>query len=107
MRYGMGRSVHETTFGAGEAQRTCYRNHRESAHRVAGQGAIEDLSEGGVYRIAPGTLCALDNHPEHILRARTDLTLVCVFTPAPVGPQTHGELGAYSLLDDEGHLIRQ
>lgn len=104
-RDGMGHSVHETTFRAGESQRMQYRNHYESVYCIEGSGEIEDLSEGGRYRIEPGTLYALNDHQEHILRAHTDLRLVCVFTPALVGPETHDEFGSYPLLDDDGNVI--
>lgn len=104
-RDGMGHSVHETTFFAGESQRMHYLNHLESVYCIEGEGEIEDLSEGGTYEIRPGTLYALNHHQEHILRAKTDLRLVCVFTPPLVGPETHDENGSYPLLDDDGNVI--
>lgn len=104
-RHGMGHSVHETTFRAGESQRMQYRNHLESVYCLAGEGEIEDVTERVSYGITPGTLYALDKHQELILRAHADLRLVCVFTPARVGPETHDELGSYPLLDDDGRVI--
>ncbi|WP_290649825.1 ectoine synthase [Aquisalimonas sp.] len=64
-RRGMGHSVHETIFRAGESQRVQCRNHLESVYCI-----------------------------EHILHAHTDLRLVCVFTPAHVSPKVHDEFGS-------------
>jgi len=39
----------------------------------------------------------LDRHDAHIIRARTDLRLLCVFTPALAGSETHDKDGSYTL----------
>lgn len=106
-RHGMGHSVHETIFRAGHERRMQYRNHLETVYCIEGSGEIENLATGETQPVEPGTVYALDQHDEHVLRARTDLRLVCVFTPALVGPETHDEYDSYPLLDDEGNVIRQ
>ena len=106
-RDGMGHSVHETIFRAGNERRMQYRNHLESVYCVEGSGEITDLASGVSHPVMPGTLYALNQHDEHILRAHTDLRLICVFTPALVGPEKHDEYHSYPLLDDDGSVIQQ
>lgn len=106
-RDGMGHSVHETIFRAGQERRMQYRNHLETVYCIEGEGEIENLATGEKHPVTPGTVYALDQHDEHILRARTDLRLVCVFSPALVGPEKHDDLNSYPLLDDDGSPIRQ
>ena len=79
-----------------------YRNHVEAVYCVEGEGEIEDLERGEVHPIAPGTLYALDRNDRHVLRARTQLRMICVFNPPLVGPETHDEDGAYPLLTADG-----
>lgn len=40
----------------------------------------------------------LDQHDRHELHANTDMRIVCVFTPALVGRETHDEDGSYPIL---------
>jgi L-ectoine synthase len=51
-----------------------------------------------VYDIVDGTIYVLDGHEQHVLRAKTDLRLVCVFTPPLTGREVHDEEGVYPLL---------
>lgn len=105
-RDGMGHSVHETIFRAGNERRMQYRNHLETVYCLEGEGEIEEVRTGNLHSITPGTLYALNNHDEHILRAHSDLRLVCVFSPALVGPEKHDEYDSYPLLDDDGRVIQ-
>jgi hypothetical protein len=77
-----------------------YRHHVESVYCVAGEGEIENCETGEVHPISDGTLYWLDGHEKHILRAKTELRLVCVFTPALVGREIHDEEGAFPLLTE-------
>ena len=43
---------------------------------------------------------ALDEHDRHRIDATTDMRIVCVFSPALAGPETHDEDGSYPLLED-------
>lgn len=96
---GMGFSFHDTMLYAGTETRIWYKNHLEAVYCIEGQGQLECLDDGNkVYRIAPGTMYALDRHDRHILRAITDLRMICVFTPALTGQEVHDEEGAYPLL---------
>ncbi len=101
---GMGHSVHETLVRAGRVLHMQYHNHCESVYCIEGEGEIEDLTEGGKYPIRPGTIYALNRHQAHRLQAHTELRLVCVFSPALVGPETHDAQGSYPLLRDDGSV---
>jgi L-ectoine synthase len=97
---GMGFSLHETTIRAGTETRMWYKHHKEAVYCIEGEGEIEVLPDGPVYPISPGTLYALDGHERHVLRARTDLRLVCVFNPPCTGREVHDEDGAYPIHED-------
>jgi L-ectoine synthase len=94
----MGFSLHDTVIHAGTETQMCYRNHLEAVYCVAGRGSIEVLETKEVFPITDGTVYALDRHDAHVLRADTELRLVCVFRPALVGREVHDAHGAYPLL---------
>jgi L-ectoine synthase len=99
-RDGMGFSLHETVLRAGTETEMHYKNHLEAVYCVGGEGEVQVLPEGPAFAIRPGTLYALDAHDHHVLRAKTDLRMVCVFNPPLVGPEVHGEDGSYPILED-------
>lgn len=103
---GMGHSVHETYIKPGEELRMWYRNHKETVICMEGEGQVEDLTEGGVHKLTPGVLYALDKHQKHILSSEKGMTVMCVFTPALVGPEDHDEQGSYPLYDDDGTIVK-
>ena len=92
---GMDHSLHWTEVPAGTEQHLWYKHHLEANLCISGTGEVIDVATGAVHPIAPGTLYALDRHDRHILRAHTDLTLVCVFTPALSGNEKHDADGSY------------
>jgi L-ectoine synthase len=92
----MQHSLHWTEVAAGSESTLWYKHHLEANLCIAGTGEVENTATGEVFPIEPGTLYALDRHDRHILRAHTNLTLVCVFTPALTGAETHDEDGSYS-----------
>jgi len=93
----MGFSFHETIIYANTETKMQYLNHLESVFCVEGEGEVETLEDGKVYKIKPGTIYALDKHDKHVLRAKTELRLLCVFNPPVTGKEVHDENGAYSL----------
>lgn len=97
---GMGFSFHITTIYAGAELEMCYRHHLESVYCIAGEGSIEDLASGEIHQIRSGVVYALDRHDKHILRARSEMTMACVFNPPVTGRETHDETGAYPLLSE-------
>lgn len=121
---GMGFSFHITTIYPGTETLICYKNHLESVYCLEGEGEVEILEGdedregvdllradakgyGGmgagdrVFKIAPGTIYALDRHDRHLLRAKTPLRLACVFNPPLSGREVHDEEGAYPLEAEE------
>lgn len=97
---GMGFSMHETTIFAGAELEMCYANHLEAVYCIAGSGEIEDLKTKARYPIEVGTLYALNEHDHHVLRASTEMKMVCVFNPPVVGNETHNASGAYEIVED-------
>ena len=94
----MGFSLHETTIFAGTETHMQYLNHLEAVMCVEGEGEVETVADGKVHAIAPGTTYALDAHDKHILRAKTQMRMVCVFNPPCAGAEVHGPDGAYPLI---------
>jgi L-ectoine synthase len=91
----MGFSVHDTLIHAGTETTMCYENHLEAVYCIEGEGEIELLPDGPTHPIRPGTIYALDQHDRHLLRAITQLRMVCVFNPPVTGQEVHNENGAY------------
>lgn len=94
---GMGFSFHITTIFAGTETHIWYKNHLETVYCMAGEGEVETLSDGRVYPIKPGTVYILDKNDEHLLRARTEMQMACVFNPPLQGKEVHDENGVYAL----------
>ena len=98
---GVGYSVHETRLVEGSVQHLQYKNHYETNYCYAGEGTVENVATGEVFPIKPGTIYALDQHDEHIVRAiNGDLHLVCIFNPPVIGTETHNDEHGYDLADD-------
>lgn len=93
----MGFSFHITTIHTGAELEMHYKNHLESVYCVSGEGSIEDLATGETHQISPGVMYALDQHDKHILRAKSEMTMACVFNPPVTGQEVHGPDGAYPL----------
>ena len=93
---GMGCSLSDTIVRAGAEQRMQYKHHFETNYIIAGEGEVEDLTTGEKFPLRPGTVYALDKHDAHIVRATTDLRIVCVFTPPLTGTERHQPDGSYA-----------
>jgi L-ectoine synthase len=100
-RDGQSFSVHDTIIGAGTETYMWYKNHIEAVYCVGGEGELENAQTGEVFPIRDGTFYCLNEHDKHVVRATTDLRMICVFAPPLVGPETHDEEGIYPLLTDE------
>lgn len=92
----MGCSLSDTIVAAGTEQHLHYKHHLETNYCISGEGEVEDLATGQVYPIRPGSVYALDKNDAHVVRAKTDLRFVCVFTPALTGTETHQADGSYA-----------
>lgn len=95
---GMGFSFHVTTIYAGTETPIHYQHHLETVYCVAGEGEVETLADGKIYPIVPGTVYILDQHDKHLLRAKTELQLVCAFNPPLHGQEVHDKDGVYPLI---------
>lgn len=96
---GMGYSVHETTIFAGTETHIWYQNHLESVFCIQGEGEVETIPDGKIYPIKPGVLYALNEHDNHYLRAKTEMKMICVFSPPLTGREVHDEHGVYPIVD--------
>lgn len=93
----MGFSFHVTTIFEGAHLDMHYQNHLESVFCLSGEGELEEKETGKVHKIESGTLYALDKHDKHILRAKTEMIMACVFNPPLNGKEVHNADGAYDL----------
>lgn len=93
----MGFSFHITTIYKNAELHLHYKNHLESVYCISGKGEIEDIENGIVHPISEGTIYVLDRHDRHILRARTEMKMACVFNPALLGQEIHDADGSYEL----------
>lgn len=94
---GMGFSFHITTIYEGAELPMHYRNHLESVYCISGEGSVENRATGEQFDISPGIVYALDRNDPHILRARTEMVMACVFNPPLQGLEVHDENGVYPL----------
>lgn len=98
---GMGFSMHDTTIRAGAELEMHYKNHLEAVYCIEGEGTLINLDDNSsTYLIAPGILYALNNNDKHILKAKSQMRMVCVFNPPLTGQETHDASGAYPIVED-------
>ncbi len=95
----VGFTLTQTTIAAGQSQTMQYKNHIEANLIIEGTGEVTHLDTGERHALAPGVMYTLDKHDRHCLTAHTDMRIVCVFSPALVGCETHDEDGSYPLLE--------
>ena len=94
---GMGFSFHDTTIFAGTTTLIWYKNHLEAVYCVGGEGELEVIETGEIFKIKDGTMYALNGHEKHYLRAFSDMRMICVFNPPLTGKEVHDEDGVYPL----------
>jgi L-ectoine synthase len=98
----MGFSLHDTVIKAGTETHIWYQNHLEAVYCIEGNGEVETIDDGEIYKITPGTVYALDKHDNHLLRGGTeDMRVVCVFNPPLTGKEVHDENGVYPVIEDD------
>lgn len=103
---GVGFSLHDTVIHAGTETVMWYRHHVEAVYCIEGSGTLHDTATGEVHDISAGSMYLLDQHDHHVLKARTDMRMVCVFTPPCTGAETHDADGTYPLLTLDGEAER-
>jgi L-ectoine synthase len=95
---GMGFSLHDTLIHAGTETLIWYQHHLEAVYCIEGEGEVEVLATGAKHAITPGMVYALNCNDKHLLRAKTQLRLVCVFNPPLTGKEVHDDQGTYPLV---------
>jgi L-ectoine synthase len=95
----MGFSFHDTTIFAGTETLIWYKNHLEAVYCVGGEGELEVIETGEIFKIKDGTMYALNGHEKHYLRAFSDMRMICVFNPPLTGKEDHDKDGVYSLVE--------
>jgi L-ectoine synthase len=93
---GMGFTVTQTTIEQGMEVELQYRHHLEACLCIEGELEVEDLATGARHAVVTGTIYALNEHDHHVVRAKAPTRLVCVFTPALAGNETHDDSGGYA-----------
>lgn len=83
----IGYSVHETTLEPGVELPFEYRRHRETVYCIEGEGSIEDVGSGVTVPLRPGTMYSAGVGEAHVVRAETQVKVLCVFTPALAGAE--------------------
>ncbi len=96
---GVGFSLTETSVSAGSEQILWYKHHVEANYVIEGEGEVENMHSGERFALKPGTVYVLNQHEKHCLRCFTDMRLVCVFTPALTGRESHDADGSYAPSD--------
>ncbi|GAA0513521.1 ectoine synthase [Pigmentiphaga sp. GD03639] len=95
---GMGFSFHETIIHPGTETHIWYKNHVEAVWCIEGDGEIETVADGKVYKLGPGVVYALNDNDEHYLRGgKEPLRVICVFNPPLTGQEVHDAEGVYPL----------
>lgn len=94
----VGFTLTKTTIAAGQSMEMEYKNHIEANLIIEGHGRLYDPALDRWHELSPGTMYALDKHDRHRVEAETDMTVVCVFTPALTGSETHDVDGSYPIL---------
>ena len=94
---GVGFSLHDTLIYPGTETLIWYRHHIEAVYCIEGEGEVEETETGIVHPIRVGTLYTLNGHERHLLRAKTQLRLICVFNPPLTGNEVHDSQGVYPL----------
>jgi len=95
---GVGFTLTQTTCAAGQKIEMQYKNHIEANLVIEGVVDVTDMATGNVHRLSAGMMYTLDKHDHHRLDIIEDAKLVCVFTPALTGAETHDEDGSYPIL---------
>jgi len=96
---GLGFSLSETTVEPDREMSLWYKHHQEACYVIEGAAEITEKNTGTVRRIGPGDAYA-PGHDRHAIRVLERLRLVCVFSPALTGQETHDADGSYELPAD-------
>jgi L-ectoine synthase len=90
----MGVTLTDTTLEPGFDMVLWQKNHLEACYCLDGEGTVEELHNGKVHQLRPGTLYAMNSHDRHRIRANTRMRIVCTFFPALTGDEVHDADGS-------------
>ena len=91
---GMGVTIADGTLEEGFEMVLWQKNHLEACYCIEGEGTVEELDNGTVHQIRPGTLYAMNNHDRHLIKITKRARLICTFYPALTGEEVHDEDGS-------------
>lgn len=91
----LGFTLTQTVVHVGTPQLWHYKNHMEACLCIEGRGILTEMSTGKVTEIKPNTMYAVDNNDVHTFEALEETVLICVFSPALRGRETHDKDGSY------------
>ncbi|HEX7197733.1 MAG TPA: ectoine synthase [Candidatus Limnocylindria bacterium] len=91
---GLGFSLSETTVDGGAEMNLWYKHHNEACFVIEGSAVLSERDSGAVHRIGPGSVYS-PQQDRHTIRVIEPLRLVCVFSPALTGQETHDADGSY------------
>ena len=94
---GLGVTLTDSILEAGFEMVLWQKTHLEACYCLEGLGTVEELDTGKVHDIRPGTLYAMNLHDRHRIRITERMRLVCTFSPALTGYETHDEDGSLAL----------
>ena len=91
---GMGVTLTDTVLEPGFEMSLWQKNHLEACYCIEGEGTVEDLENGKIHEVRPGTLYAMNDHDRHRIRATTRMRILCTFYPALTGHEVHDADGS-------------
>ena len=91
---GMGVTLTDTVLEPGFEMSLWQKNHLEACYCIEGEGTVEELENGKIHEIRPGTLYAMNDHDRHRIRATTRMRILCTFYPALTGHEVHDADGS-------------
>ncbi len=72
-----------------------YKNHVEANYVLEGEATVEDLANGEVWSLRPGSLYVVGPRDRHHLKAEREVYFISVFNPALEGDAARDADGAY------------
>lgn len=91
---GMGFTVTDSVLEQGFQMDLWQKNHFEACYCLEGEGTVEELDNGIIHEVKPGTLYAMNNNDRHRIRATKRMRIVCTFYPALTGEEVHDADGS-------------
>ncbi len=91
---GMGVTLTDSILEPGFQMVLWQKNHFEACYCLEGEGTVEELDNGKIHEVKPGTLYAMNDHDRHRIQAKTRMRIVCTFFPALTGNEVHDADGS-------------